>query len=45
MKISTTFALGKRSKSNYRHYPLLYIGHGSDGGILTILGFSIIVKL
>lgn len=45
MKIKPSFKLGSLSKSNYRHFPLLYFAYGRDGFAFTIFGLTLTVKL
>jgi len=43
--IKFSYKFGYISKSNYRHFPILYFAHGVDGFTFCVLGLSTTIKL
>lgn len=43
MKITLKYKFANLTQGGYRHYPILYLAHGSDGFVLCIVGVEIIV--
>lgn len=39
------YTFGHLSGEGYRHYPILYFAHGSNGFVLCILGATFTIKL
>lgn len=45
MKIKGNFKFGEISQGGYKHYPILYFAHRTDGFLITVFGFTLTVKL
>ena len=45
MKVKRSFKFGEISQGGYKHYPIIYFAHGTDGFLITVFGFTLTVKL